>query len=199
MFHARPERGPKQPRQGNSFFLQTISLITCTSSKILSTSLNTHPTFWWDGISPAISINKNVRAIWDPCETNEFSELRHLHLPICRKSLNPFTWDIWFPLINNNLLIFRLPALCYQTSIWPSPSLSSLEQFSQDYLRCCLLGLSPKSSHRKSCMYCFSVNSSLQSDSLHGISWTGAPSPHHTVLPNDPVPAIVNAAWLSEV
>ena len=78
-------------------------------------------------------------------ERNNFNELRLLHLPIHRKSLNPLTWDIWFPLINNNLLIFRLPALCYKTSIWPSPFLSSSEQFSQDHLRCCLLGLSPKS------------------------------------------------------
>ena len=56
------------------------------------------------------------------------------------KALNSLTWAIWFSL----LLItfdFRLPALCCKFSIYPDsprPPLT-LKQFSQDYLRCCLL------------------------------------------------------------
>ena len=42
---------------------------------------------------------------------------RLLHLPIYRKVLNSLTWDIWLPLINNNLLMFRLPVLCCKTSV----------------------------------------------------------------------------------
>ena len=34
----------------------------------------------------------------------------------------PFTWDIWFSLINNNLLVFRLPAFCCKTPLQPGSS-----------------------------------------------------------------------------
>ena len=34
-----------------------------------------------------------------------------------RKALNSLTWDIWFSFFANNLLMFRLPALCCKTSI----------------------------------------------------------------------------------
>ena len=34
-----------------------------------------------------------------------------------KRVLNPLMHDIWFSLINNNLLIIRLPAPCYKTSI----------------------------------------------------------------------------------
>ena len=54
---------------------------------------------------------------WGAYQRNDFSEPRLLHLPIHRKALNSLTWDIWFPLINNNLLMFRLPALSCKTSI----------------------------------------------------------------------------------
>ena len=40
-----------------------------------------------------------------------------LHLPIHRKALYSLTWVIYFSFIKNNLLIFRLPALCCKTSI----------------------------------------------------------------------------------
>ena len=39
------------------------------------------------------------------------------HLPIYRKLLTSLTWDIWFSLINNNFLTFRLPAHCCKTFI----------------------------------------------------------------------------------
>ena len=48
---------------------------------------------------------------------NDISESRLVHLPICRKALNPLTWEIWFSLINDNILTLRLPALCCKTSI----------------------------------------------------------------------------------
>ena len=44
----------------------------------------------------------------------DFSEPRLLHLPIHRKALNSLTWDTWFSLNPNNLLIFRLLTLCYK-------------------------------------------------------------------------------------
>ena len=53
---------------------------------------------------------------WDTCESNDFSELRCLNLSIHRKMLNSLTWDIWFPFINNNLLMFST-CLCCKTSI----------------------------------------------------------------------------------
>ena len=64
---------------------------------------------------------------WDAYQRNEFSELRLLYLPIHRKVLiNSLTWDIWFSLISNNLLMF--PTTCpllqnfYITWFPPTPS-----------------------------------------------------------------------------
>ena len=51
---------------------------------------------------------------WDAYERTDFSEPRLLRLPIHRKMLTSLTWNIWFPLINSNLLTFRLPALLLQ-------------------------------------------------------------------------------------
>ena len=42
--------------------------------------------------------------------------------PYSEKALNSFTWDIWLSLVNNNLLMFRLPALCCKTAITPGSS-----------------------------------------------------------------------------
>ena len=53
---------------------------------------------------------------WDAYESNDFTKPRPLHLLIHRKALNSLTWDIWFSLIYNNLLTFRLHAL-FLTSI----------------------------------------------------------------------------------
>ena len=63
-----------------------------------------------------------------------------IFFPTHRKVLNLITWDFWFSLINNNILIFRLPALCCKLLNNLIPPLISLEQFSQGHLRCCLLG-----------------------------------------------------------
>ena len=69
-----------------------------------------------------------------------------LHLPIHRKTLNSSTWDIWFSLINNNLLMFRL---CVAKLLYNlDPPLTSSHEFSQGYLRCCLSALSPKHFHQ---------------------------------------------------
>ena len=54
---------------------------------------------------------------WDAYQRNDFSMPRLLYLPIHRKALNSLTRDTWFSLINNNLLMFRLHALCKKTSI----------------------------------------------------------------------------------
>ena len=102
----------------------------------------------WNGVFPAISINKDVTATsdsnceflslkesrknnvcylaaishsprlalapdcWDAYKRNDFSKTRLLDLSIHRKMLNSLTWNIWFSLINCNLLIFRPPAPC---------------------------------------------------------------------------------------
>ena len=54
---------------------------------------------------------------WDAYQRNYFSEPRLLHLPIHRKAINSLNRNVWFPLISNNLLMFRLPALHCKTSI----------------------------------------------------------------------------------
>ena len=70
---------------------------------------------------------------------NDFREHRRPHPPTYREVLSPL---IWFSLVNNNLLMFRLPALCCKTCIYNlALPLTSSEQFSQGYLRCCLPGL----------------------------------------------------------
>ena len=57
-------------------------------------------------------------------QRNVFIEPRLLHLPIHRKALNSLTWDVWFSLINSNLLIFRLPGFCCKSYIsWILPYL----------------------------------------------------------------------------
>ena len=78
---------------------------------------------------------------WDAYERNDFSEPTLLHFsPTHKRVLNLITWDIWFSLIDNNILMFRLPALCCKLLHNLIPPLTSLEQFSQGHLRCCLLG-----------------------------------------------------------
>ena len=54
---------------------------------------------------------------WDAYQRNYFSEPRLLHLPIHSKAINSLNWNIWFPLIINNLLMFRLPAPHCKTSV----------------------------------------------------------------------------------
>ena len=53
-----------------------------------------------------------VQDSWDLCERSGFGEPRLLDFPIHRKALNSRTWDIWFPFINSNLLMFGLPWQC---------------------------------------------------------------------------------------
>ena len=69
----------------------------------------------------------------------QWAQTSHLH--IHRKVLNSLTWHIWFSLINNNLLMFRLPALVAKLLYVSAPRLASSEQFYQGYLRCCFPGL----------------------------------------------------------
>ena len=58
-------------------------------------------------------------------QMNDSSELRLLHLPTYRKELNSLTQDIWFSLINN-ILTFRLPAICCKISLSSPPQSSFL-------------------------------------------------------------------------
>lgn len=60
---------------------------------------------------------------WVAYERYDYSESRLLHLPKHRKMLNSLTWDISFSLINNNPLMFRLPALFVAKTSGLSPSL----------------------------------------------------------------------------
>ena len=56
--------------------------------------------------------------------------------PCIKKALNSLTWDICFCLINNNLLMFRPPALCCKTSyttwLLLSPAWSSFRRVTWD-------------------------------------------------------------------
>ena len=69
---------------------------------------------WW----PLTPLGAAPRTLtpdsWDAYESDGFSKPRLLHLPMHRKALNSLTWDTWFSLINNNLLMFRLPAPSYK-------------------------------------------------------------------------------------
>ena len=65
-------------------------------------------------------------------------------------------WDIWFSFINNNSLMFQLPARCCKTLSSP-PHLPGA--VSQSYMKCNLLGYSPhfppnKTKH-ETLMLCF--------------------------------------------
>ena len=62
-----------------------------------------------------------------------------LHLPMHCKLLNSLTWDICFFIINNTLLMFRLPPISYKPPYNLTPPSASSEQFSESHLRCCLL------------------------------------------------------------
>ena len=67
--------------------------------------------------APGVKNRMPVPDSWAACARNNLGETRLLHLPIHRKALNSLVWDIWFLLINNNLLMFRLPALCCKISV----------------------------------------------------------------------------------
>ena len=54
---------------------------------------------------------------WGSYQRNDFSESRLLHLPIDRKELSSLKSDIHFSFIYDNLLMFKLPALCSKTFI----------------------------------------------------------------------------------
>ena len=66
---------------------------------------------------------------WGACQNKDFSEPRPLHLPVYRKVLNSLTWNIWFSLTNNNLMMFWLPVLCCKAPVYTRSLLSLLEQF----------------------------------------------------------------------
>ena len=53
---------------------------------------------------------------WGMYQRHDFSEPRLLYLPIHRKAVNSLTWDVWFSLISNTLLMFQLPGFCCKDS-----------------------------------------------------------------------------------
>jgi len=50
----------------------------------------------------------------DAYERNDFNNPRLLYLPIHRRALNSLTWDVYFSLINGNLMFTLLAPLCYK-------------------------------------------------------------------------------------
>ena len=77
---------------------------------------------------------------WGADQRNDFNEPRLLHLPIRRKALNSLTGDVWFSLINSNLLMFWLPGVCWKNSYVSSLPPYLLGAALQSYLRCCVPG-----------------------------------------------------------
>ena len=51
---------------------------------------------------------------WFAHERIDFNEPRCLYFPIHRRALNSFVWDIWFPLISNNLWCSNYLPLCWK-------------------------------------------------------------------------------------
>ena len=74
---------------------------------------------WWRTGRPGVLQSMGSDTTERQYERNDFHEPRLLHLPVHRKELNSLTWNVWFPLINSNILMFRLPAFCFKTSEWP--------------------------------------------------------------------------------
>jgi len=66
-------------------------------------------------------------------QRNDFNKPRLFHLPIHRKALNFWTWDIWLFLINNNLWKFQLSGLCCKNSYISWLLHISLEQSLKKY------------------------------------------------------------------
>ena len=85
-----------------------------------------------DGVKRLRMRKQRILALdaWGACQTKDFSEPRLLHFLIYRKVLRSLTWDIWFSLISNNLLIFQLPDLLLQKCLYIlDPLLDSSEKF----------------------------------------------------------------------
>ena len=98
---------------------------------------------WWAPRNEDVKTHRRLAPdSWAAFERSDFSEPRFLHLPIHRKVLSSLTWDIWFSLIQKILLMLGLLVLCFKLVYNQTPISTSLEQFSQGHLRCCLLGLS---------------------------------------------------------
>ena len=62
---------------------------------------------------------------WGPYQRSDFRAPRLLYLPIPRKALNSLIWDVWFSLINSDLLMFCLSGLYCKTSTYPGSPLTS--------------------------------------------------------------------------
>ena len=65
----------------------------------------------------------------DAYERNDFNNPRLLYLPIHRRALNSLTWDVYFSLINGNLMFTLLAPLCYKLLYILTLSSASSKQF----------------------------------------------------------------------
>ena len=108
---------------------------------------------------PPLTVNEELRmwiiriwstGSWDVYERNDFSKPRYLHLPLHRRVVkkkkktvvNPLMCEIWFSLINSELLIFRLSAWIFRKSKLtkmvvvrlPCPTASSSSSFVNRWL-----------------------------------------------------------------
>ena len=91
---------------------------------------------------------QNTGLRWQRCISKEwFQWPQTLDVPQNRKVLNSLIWEIWFSLINGNLLMLQLHDLCCENSSisWVLPCL--FWAVPQGYLRICLLGISPQQIH----------------------------------------------------
>ena len=68
---------------------------------------------------------------WDAYDKKWFQQTQTLASSHTQKSSNSLTWYIWFSLINNNFLLFRLPAPCCKLLHNLTPPSASLELFSE--------------------------------------------------------------------
>ena len=66
--------------------------------------------------------------------------------PYTEKVLNSLTWEVWFPLINSNFLMFRSPGFYCQTSV-PWLLLYCFEAVPQSDLRGCISDFSLRKIH----------------------------------------------------
>ena len=82
---------------------------------------------------------------WGTYQRNRsLGEPRLLHRPKHRKALNSLTQDIWFSFINSNLSTFWLPSFVAKTPVYTGFPSFLFGIDSQNYLRCCVPGLSPQ-------------------------------------------------------
>ena len=124
---------------------------------------------------------------WGAFQRNRFNQPRLCLLVYRKVMLVSLIWDVWFSLVNSNLLIFRLPGhSCNNSYIpWLLPTSCLFKTVSQLYLRCVTQAWSPQNvcwiQHNSQPLYCaiffqstfllLLPSSSTQWPSEHFIGW----------------------------